>query len=108
MTMSRTGLVIPTLCSFPLADIDNLQWTRFLNPQGYAIYSGAINPVQPRLMAVNQPESTIEQRHLPPPIPKNRRKFLRSHLCAQIMFIERETCSLSVKRAHLAGKVLIE
>ena len=31
--------------SFPLADID-LQWTRFLNPQGYAICSGAINPTQ--------------------------------------------------------------
>ena len=106
--MSWTGLVISTLCSFPLADIDNLQWIRFLNPQGYAICGGAINPAQPRLMADNQPESAIEQRHLPPPVPKNRRKFLRSHLCAQIMFIEHETYSLSVKRAHLAGKVLIE
>ena len=41
--------------SFPLADID-LQWIRFLNPQGYAICSGAINPTQPvveRLMADN-------------------------------------------------------
>ena len=98
--MSRTDLVIPTLCSFPLADIDNLQWIRFLNPQGYAICGGAINPAQPRLMADNQPESAIEQRHLPPLVPKNRRKFLRSHLCAQIMFIERETCSFSGKGAH--------
>ena len=84
MTMLRTGLVIPTICSFPLTDINNLQWTRFLNPQGYTICSEAINPIQSiveRLMADNQPKSVIEQRHLPPPVPKNKRKFLRSHLC---------------------------
>ena len=101
--MSRTGLVIPTIYSFPLADID-LQWTRFLNPQGYTICSGAIlRSLVERLMADNQRESAIEQRHRPPLVPKNRRKFLGSHLCApcaQIMFIERETCSLSGKRPH--------
>ena len=87
MTMSRIGLVIPTICNFPLADIDNLQWIRFLNPQGYAIGIGAINPTQPRLMVDNQPESAIAQRHLPLPIPKNRRKFLRSHLYVRIMIM---------------------
>ena len=75
MTMSQTGLVILTVCSFPLSDIDNLQWIRFLNPQGYVIHSGVINPTQPvmeRLMADNQLKSAIEQRHLLPPVPKNR------------------------------------
>ena len=85
--MSQIGLVIPTICSFPSPDIDNLQWTRFLNPQGYGIWSGTINLTQPVVEADNQRESAIEQRHLPPPIPKNRRKFLRSHLCAGIMIM---------------------
>ena len=99
--MLRTGLVIPTICSFPLVDID--AWTRFLNPQGYAIYSGA-NPTQPLvewLMVDNQRESAIEQRHRSPPVPKNRRKFLRSHLCARIM-------SLRTNHVHWAWNVLIE
>ena len=62
--------------------------TRFLNPQGYAICSGAIlRRLVERLMADNQRESAIEQRHRPPPVSKNRRKFLGSHLCAGIMIM---------------------
>ena len=59
-------------------------------------------PVAERLMADDQPESAIKQ----PPAPKNRRKFLRSHLCARIMIIltnydpAHKSYSLSGKRAH--------
>ena len=56
-------------------------------------------------MVDNQLESVIEQRHLPPPVPKNKRKFLRSHLSARIMIIHTDdptdkSCSLSAKRAY--------
>ena len=60
-----------------------------------------------RLMTDNQPESAIEQRS--PSVPKNRRKFLRSHLCLRIMIMctnydhaypTYKLYSLSMKRAH--------
>ena len=59
--------------------------------------------------AINDRQSAGISHRRPPPVLKNRRKFLGSHLCAGIMIMRanydlahpaHKSCSLSVKRAH--------